>query len=161
MIVLGTSYVEYDNTTVSGSDSSMKQKGDVQDIIVINGRAATTVRGAQKILTERAKALGSDREYSRDTVYRLLVDQKIEAIPTPSANYYFVEDLESVPITPKVGRRGKGKASVYTAEKKGEALHLREQGLTHRQIAQQIGVPFQTVGNWIRQSQKRKAAHEK
>ena len=148
MILLDTTYVE---NTEPVESTILKQKKEVQDSIMIDGRAATTVSGAQKILTARAKTLGFNREYSRDAVYRLLIDQKLHAIRTPSANYYFVDELEKVPINPGVGRPPH---SSYPQEIKQEAVKLHLQGWSQRAIAEKLGVRFQTIGYWIRVSKR-------
>src|SRR5882762_8561671 len=88
-----------DNNKTGGCMS--KQKSPIDEAIEINGKAATTVAGARKLLSQRAKdELGIERNYSRDAVYAMFVSGKIEGVRTPSANYYFLETLQSVRLDP-------------------------------------------------------------
>jgi hypothetical protein len=137
-----------------------KQKVEPIETINIDGREATTVTGAIKILNRRAKEdFQQDRDYSRDAVYAMFVANKIEGIRTPSANYYFVDSLEKVPLsrhgkmkadrkrdyTRRVGKEG------YPPEKREQATRLyREQHLSKRAIADELKVSYQTINNWLR-----------
>lgn len=133
-----------------------KHKLPAIETIEVNGRAATTVTGARKLLNERAKEeLGIERDYSRDAVYAMFVAGKIEGIQTTPANYYFIDSLQKVRLDPhrrnkpqrqppKVGKEG------YPKEVKDEAMRLyREGALTKRAIARQLSVSYQTINNWI------------
>jgi DNA invertase Pin-like site-specific DNA recombinase len=132
-----------------------KQKLPAIEIVEVNGRPATTVTGARKLLNERAKEeLGIERDYSRDAVYAMFVAGKIEGVRTTPANYYFIDTLQKVRLDPhrrnkqvrqppKVGKEG------YPQEVKDEALRLYREGmLSKRAIARQLDVSYQTINNW-------------
>lgn len=91
----------------------MKKEGIVsgrkeEKAVFINGRQVVGAIRAAQILTERAKQMGYDRKYSRDTIYRHFISGKlVPAAETPAGNLYYVEDIESLPISPQVGKRGK------------------------------------------------------
>lgn len=86
-----------------------KRKGERENLI--NGKPVVGASGAAAILTRRAKEMGFNRKYSRDTIYRHYSDGKlIPAIETPSGNLYYVEDIEKLPINPNIGKRGKEQA---------------------------------------------------
>jgi len=144
-----------------------KQRRDetqVTDTIIVNGREAITVSGAQKILTQLAREIaeehkddpafenylkGEPREYSRYTVYRMLTAHHIDAIRTPSANYYYVDDLMKLKdkLNPIRGTRKDRKH--YTPEQKEQALNLHRQGLKNREIARELNISYQTINNWV------------
>jgi hypothetical protein len=132
-----------------------KHKIPASEIVEVNGRAATTVTGARKLLNDRAKEeLGIERDYSRDAVYAMFVTGKIEGVRTTPANYYFIDTLQKVRLDPhrrnkpqrqppKVGKEG------YPQEIKDEALRLHREGvLSKRTIARQLNVSYQTINNW-------------
>jgi DNA invertase Pin-like site-specific DNA recombinase len=134
-----------------------KQKNPSIETIEINGKLATTVSGAIKLLNQRAKEeFGIERNYSRDAVYAMFAAGKIEGIRTPSANYYFLDTLNTVRLdpyrrkkpvrqTPKVGKEG------YPQAVKEEALKLYGEGiLSKRAIARRLEISYQTVNNWIK-----------
>lgn len=84
-----------------------KRKGEN----LINGKAVVGASGAAAILTRRAKEMGFNRRYSRDTIYRHYSEGSlIPALETPSGNLYYVEDIEKLPINPNIGKRGKAQA---------------------------------------------------
>lgn len=134
-----------------------KHKLPAIETIEVNGRAATTVTGARKLLNERAKEeLGIERDYSRDAVYAMFVAGKIEGIQTTPANYYFIDSLQKVRLDPhrrnkpqrqppKVGKEG------YSQTVKNEALRLYQEGvLSKRAIARRLEVSYQTINNWTK-----------
>lgn len=126
-----------------------KQKGvdPVINTITVDGKEYTTCEGAARVLTELVEG---ERTYSRYTVYRMLTDYKVEVIRTPSANYYSVKGLQGLKdkLHPVVGPK---KGSVhYTAEQKAEAMQLRSEGLSNREVGHRLGISYQTINNWVR-----------
>lgn len=123
---------------------------DFADIITINGEEYATIQKAQQILTELASELGHPRNYSRFAAFRLAVDHQVDIISTPSANYYSIKGLRSLKdkIQPQRGTHQDIKH--YSQETREKAIVLHQQGISNRKIAQQLGVSYQTVNNWIR-----------
>lgn len=134
-----------------------KQKQAVVEAIKIDGREATPVSGVLKILKEKV-----GREYSRDTVYSLYRRGLIEGVPTPSANYYFIDSLEGVEAHLKPGIQGKPPQPLekrvdkkgYPEEKRKRAMELLGGGMSRRAVAQQLGVSSQTINNWSKAATK-------
>lgn len=178
--MLNSTYVEYVRYKELALKDEKQEYGPkqkesdlVQDIITINGREATTTRGAQEILTQLAAEIAEEhkgesafknykaREYSRFTVYRMLTDYHIETVRTPSANYYYVDELRALKdkLHPERGTHTDIKR--YPKEKREEAIRLHQQQISNRQIALTIGVSFQTVNNWIRQYKQNSERLEK
>lgn len=139
-----------------------KQKQGAIETIVIDGREATTVSGARKLLNKRAQdELGQTREYSRDAVYAMWQAGKLEGFSTPSANYYYVDSLMRVQLDqrnitkPKSYTRRVTSKAGYGQEVKEQVLALYKQGdMSKRAIAKQLDVSYQTVNNWLREQQE-------
>src|SRR5579859_7439758 len=76
-------------------------------------------------------------------------DQGFDAVRTPSANYYYVDDLMKLKdkLNPIRGTRKDRKH--YTQEQKEQALDLHRQGLKNREIARQLNISYQTINNWV------------
>src|SRR6202022_157683 len=73
---------------------------------LINGRPVVGGSAAAAILTERARAQGSNRTYSRDNIYRHYRNGRLKAaVEGASANLYYREDIENLPISPGTGKR--------------------------------------------------------
>lgn len=90
--------------------SNRKQKKETY----IDGKRVVGVSEAARILTQRARAMGSNRTYSRDAVYQWYSRGILKAAAEASSgNLYFVEDIEALPIDPARGKRSgtKGGAS--------------------------------------------------
>lgn len=142
------------DTKPKGSKQKDKQ---IEHTLNINGRDATTVAGAILILNQRAlEELGITRNYSRDAVYAMYTDGKIEGIHTPSANYYFVDSLQKVKIasrnyTHKENKQKPGRGG-YSHELREQAFKLVASGLSRRAAAKQLGVSNQTINNWYKQT---------
>lgn len=163
-VMLGT-YVEYDSNQ---ERTLTKQKNTdlVLNTVTINGKEATTVSGAQKILTALAKEIAQEhadeeeyknytaREYSRFTVHRMLANNNIEAVRTTSANFYYIEDLYRLKDKLRPARGTRTGVTHYSPDKKREAIQLSQEGVSNRQIALQIGVSYQTVNNWIKKNKQ-------
>jgi hypothetical protein len=145
--VMLNTHVEYD--TEENIVMPKGQRTEVADTITVDGKEYATVAKAQRILTELATELEKPREYSRFAVFRLAADHGIDIITTPSANYYSVEGLKSLKdkLHPE---RGSKSVPRYTYEKKEQVFSLKKKGLSHRQIAKQSGVSYQTVNNWLK-----------
>jgi hypothetical protein len=132
------------------------QRTEVADTIEINGKQYATVRKAQEILSQLASELGTPHDYSRFAVFRLAVDNGIDILTTPSANYYSVEGLRGLKekLRPGIGRGaktgGSEKRTNYGEDLKIQAFLLQEQGLSNRQIAGRLGVSYQTINNWFK-----------
>lgn len=126
-----------------------KQRGidPVVNTMIVDGKEYITCEGAARVLTELA---GGDKEYSRFTVYRMLTDYHVDVIRTPSANYYSVQGLRELKdkLHPKVGKK-KG-STHYTAEEKEQAMQLRSQGLSNREIGRSLDISYQTINNWAK-----------
>lgn len=87
----------------------MTKRKREQDL-TIDGKPVVGASKAAQILTRRAKEMGYDRRYSRDTIYRHYVEGTLKAaMETPSGNLYFAEDVEKLPINPNIGRSNKSK----------------------------------------------------
>lgn len=86
----------------------MATKTNPETEIIIDGRRVVGAGQAARILTERAKADGYDRTYSRKTIHQKYAMKKLKAAVTSSAgNLYFVEDIEALKISPQRGRGNK------------------------------------------------------
>ena len=84
--------------------SNRKQKKDAY----IDGKRVVGGIEAARILTARAKAMGSERTYSRDAVYQWYHRGILKAAAeTPSGNLYFVEEIEALPINPTLGKKSR------------------------------------------------------
>lgn len=121
--------------------------GEVSQILKINDREAVTVQGAIRILKEV-----TNRDYTRDSVYRMFTRHEIEGIRTESANFYYVDSLRQVKRTSAVGRHQK--QSAYSEEYRQRAIELYKQGKKPPEIAEQVGTTRQTIQNWIRKFQE-------
>lgn len=119
------------------------------EIITQDGKEYAIVGRAQAILSEMADELGVSRSYSRFAVYRLAVDNGVEILSTPSANYYSVEGLLSLKEKIQPERGNKSGRKHYTAEDKERALQLYEETKNCREVAKGMGVSYQSVNNWV------------
>ncbi len=80
--------------------------------VYINGKRVIGVIEAARRLTERARLLGSDRVYSRDTIYRHYANGTLTpALETQAGNLYYEEDIDALPIRPHIGKRGKSRGN--------------------------------------------------
>jgi transposase len=131
--------LEERNVKAQKGQPKQNRPGDVIKTITINNREATTTKGARAILKER-----TGRDYSRDAVYRLYVNGKIEGVRTDIANLYYIDSLKTVVLSPEVGRN-----ATYSPETREQALLLHDQGLTNREVAEKVGATNQIVNYWI------------
>ena len=77
----------------------------------INGRRVVGASEAAQRLTERARALGYDREYSRDTIYLHYTSGRlIPVLQANSGNLYYLDDIDALPMSPQIGKPGRKKA---------------------------------------------------
>jgi hypothetical protein len=149
--------IQHTFKTEENSMSKQSRPGSVINIVEINGRKATSTSGAIAILQEF-----TDYEYSRDSIYRMYLDGKIEGERTDIANYYYIDSLKKAgemlkPLAPppgknRRGRRKKREHVPYTEEIKEQARQLRQEGLSYGRIAKQLGVSSQIVQYWLKQS---------
>lgn len=87
---------------------SSRKKDKAAKEIYVNGKRVVGAIKAAAILTEKAKRHGSDRVYSRDTIFRHYDNGSLTpAMETPAGNLYYVEDIEALPISPERGRPNK------------------------------------------------------
>lgn len=119
------------------------------EIIKQDGKEYAIVGRAQAILSEMADEVGTPRSYSRFAVYRLAVDNGVEILSTPSANYYSVEGLRGLREKIRPERGNKSGRAHYTADDKERALRLYQSGSSCRDVAKQTGFSYQSVNNWV------------
>lgn len=119
------------------------------EIIKVDGKEYAIVGKAQAILSEMASEIGIPRSYSRFAVYRLAVDNDVEILSTPSANYYSVEGLRGLKDKIKPERGNKPGRAHYTAEDKKHAIQLYQSKKSCREIARITGFSYQSVNNWV------------
>ena len=120
------------------------------EIIKVDGKEYAIVGKAQAILSEMASELGIPRSYSRFAVYRLAVDNDIDILSTPSANYYSVEGLRSLKEKIRPGRGNKSGRTHYTAEDRARAIRLyTEERKNCHEVAKLTGISYQSVNNWV------------
>lgn len=142
--MLSSTMVEY-VMTIRGDMPEHKST----EIITQDGKDYAIVKRAQAILSEMAEEKGIPRSYSRFAVYRLAVDNGIEILSTPSANYYSVAGLLSLKEKIKPERGNKSGRKHYTAEDKERALLLYEKKKNCREVAKEMEVSYQSVNNWV------------
>lgn len=119
------------------------------EIIVQDGKEYAIVGKAQAILSEMAAEKGISRPYSRFAVYRLAVDNGVEILGTPSANYYSVDGLRGLKDKIKPERGNKSGRTHYTAEQKKRAIRLYAEGKNCREVAKMTEASYQSVNNWV------------
>lgn len=130
-------------------ETKKKQHGDIEQVVMIDGREAVTVSGAIRILKEV-----TNNGYSRDTILRMFYDGKIQGKRTPSANFYYVDSLREYRPAEKTGGRKPG-ATTTSITTREMALALIASGeMNQTEAARKFGVSRQTIKNWIEKAKK-------
>lgn len=142
--MLSSTMVEY-VTLIRGDMPEHKST----EIIRQDGKEYAIVGKAQAILSQMATDAGAPRSYSRFAVYRLAIDNGVEILSTPSANYYSVDGLLSLRGKIKPERGNKSGRTHYTAEDKKRAIQLYQSGMKCREVARETGFSYQSVNNWV------------
>lgn len=143
--MLSNTIVEY--VMITGEDMPEHKS---TEIIKQDGKEYAIVGRAQAILSEMADEVGTPRSYSRFAVYRLAVDNGVEILSTPSANYYSVEGLRGLKEKIRPERGNKSGRAHYTAGQKKEAIRLYiEEEKNCREVAKETGISYQSVNNWV------------
>jgi hypothetical protein len=142
--MLSSTMVEY--VTPIGEDMPEHRS---TEIITQDGKEYAIVGRAQAILSGMADEVGIPRSYSRFAVYRLAVDNGVEILSTPSANYYSVDGLRGLKDKIRPGRGNKSGRAHYTAEQKARAIQIYESGKSCREVAEATEISYQSVNNWV------------
>jgi hypothetical protein len=139
----------------SMSKQSRPNGTEVISIVEINGKKAASTSGAIAILQEF-----TGYKYSRDSIYRMYLDGKIEGVRTDVANYYYIDSLERAgeslkalvppPGKNRRGRRKKGEQIIYSKETKEQARQLRQNGMSYGAIAKKLDVSSQLIQYWLK-----------
>jgi predicted DNA-binding transcriptional regulator AlpA len=114
---------------------------------LLNTKGAASHLGCSENWIHKLVYAGKIKAYIYDEAGEL-VERPVGSKRQGAALYFYESDLNKykapkLQTRPKTGRR-------YTDEQRQEALRLDAQHMSHREIAQRIGVSRQTINNWVK-----------
>ena len=103
---------------------------------------------------------GRAKQYSEDTTIKLLTrDASVRSLSLPNARYYNEQDVWGLKerLEPLKGKQPG--VPHYTPETRQYVLTMLDKrgDLSIRTIARQVGIPAQTLNNWLRERRERAA----